>query len=422
MSRISDLTETQYFEKLVLAKAIQFEDVRSDFMISPDYFQDARHGNIANIILQNRDFTYEQLITQAVQNPETIGDYDFIRQIIDMEIVSKHSFIWEQEQILKAYKIREIDKKVSEYQNTKNDETIQSINSEIENLNKLQVSRDNKKKNTLMKVFDSLFNESEDPVIKTKFDDLDNLIDGIEANQLNVIAARPSMGKTAFALQMAMNIQSENNEVIFCSAETKDIKLTRRILSNLSKVPMHKFKSPSNFMTMDDIDNVTSAIGYYSNMNLTVEDDAIFTPNKIRQLVQGKDEHKNKIVFIDYLQLMHSDSKGFMNDTERISEISRQLKILTSDIPNLTIIALSQLNRGVEARMDKRPNMGDLRSSGQIEQDAEMIMFLYREDYYNRPEDLNTAVSELEVILAKNKDGKQGTAFVKYYKDIQRLY
>lgn len=415
------LTETEYFEKLVLAKVIQFEDIRHSFTISPEYFQDKRHSNIATMILRSTNFTYEKLITEAVQDSEIVGDYDFVREIIDMDIVSKESFIWEQEQILQAYKTREIDKKIEEYQSAKSELSIQNISFEIEKLNKLNIKKENKKQKTLMKIIQSFDGDAEDPVIKTKFNNLDDLIDGIEANQLNVIAARPSMGKTAFALQLALNIQSENTEVIFCSAETKDIKLTRRLLSNLSKVPLHKFKSPSKMMTIEDIDKVMDAINLYYQMNLTIEDDAIFTPNKIRSLIQGKDENLNKIIFIDYLQLMKSDSKRMMNDLERVSEISRELKIMTGDIPNLTIVALSQLNRSTESRQDKRPTISDLRESGQIEQDAEMIMLLYRDDYYERPEDLNSEASDLEIILAKNKDGKQGTAMLKYFKDIQKM-
>jgi replicative DNA helicase len=422
MTRIADLTETQYFEKLVLAKAIQFEDIRGEFMTLPEYFEDARHGNIANIIIQNINITYEELITKAVQDPKQIGDYDFVRDIVDMDVVTKHSFLFEQEQILKAYKVREIDKKVAEYQTAKGEETIQAISAEIERLNKLRLTQEDKKQQRLVKQFNAMFSDEEDPILKTGFDTLDSLIDGIEMNQLNIIAARPSMGKTAFALQMAINMQNENTEIIFCSAETTAEKIDRRILSNLSKVPIRKFKSASNFMTMEDIDNVTDAIGYYSNMNITVEDEAIFTPNKIRQLVHARDEDTHKIVFIDYLQLMHTDSKVHMTDTERVSEISRDLKILATGTPNLTIVALSQLSRSVESRQDKRPTMGDLRQSGQIEQDAEMIMFLYRDDYYNPSEDLNLDASDVEVILGKNKDGQQGTARIQYFKDIQRLY
>lgn len=417
--------ETMYFEKLVLGKLIKFKDLRSEFRLEPEYFEDKHHANIANMIVRHPDFTYEELLSSAVASPEVYGGYDFVNDIASIEIieiVNPKSFRKDQEKTLEHYKIREIDKKIKEYQVSKSPETMQSINAEIERLNNLTIDDTGTKNEVLKDLFNSLFEEDSIPIIKTHFNDLDNVIDGIEMNQLNIIAARPSMGKTAFAIQMAMNVQNENTEVIFCSAETTEKAVTRRIISNLSGIPLNKFKNPTNLMTMDDIDKVTAAIGLYSKMNITIFDNAVFTPNKIRSLVQGMSADKEKIVFIDYMQLMQSDSKK-SSSFDEVTDISRELKILSNEVPNLTIFALSQLSRAVEARNDKRPNMSDLRQSGQIEQDANMIMFLYRDDYYNREDESdNPHQSDLEVIVGKNKDGPQGTANVSYYRDTQRLF
>lgn len=416
--------ETMYFEKLVLAKLIKFPELRNVFMLEPIYFEDERHGNIANMIIRNQEFTYEELLSSAVESPEVYGGYDFVNDIASIDIidiVNPRTFKKDQEKTLENYKLREIDKKIKEYQSAKSPETVQGINAEIQRLSKLSIDHNGKKTEVLKDMFNSLFEENSTPIIKTEFNHLDLLIDGIEMNQLNIIAARPSMGKTTFALQMAMNIQNDDTEVIFCSAETTEKVVTRRILSNLSGVPLNKFKNPTALMTIEDIDKATAAIGLYSKMNINIVDDAVFTPNKIRSLVQGMNDDKEKIVFIDYMQLMSSDSRK-NNEYEEVSEISRELKILSNEIPNLTIIALSQLSRAVETRNDKRPNMSDLRASGQIEQDANMIMFLYRDDYYNRDEETDDNISEVEVIVGKNKDGPQGMATVTFYKDTQRMY
>ncbi|SDK42351.1 replicative DNA helicase [Jeotgalicoccus aerolatus] len=416
--------ETMYFEKLVLAKLIKFPELRNEFMLEPIYFEDERHGNIANMIIRNQEFTYEDLLSSAVESPEVYGGYDFVNDIASIDIidiVNPRTFKKDQEKTLENYKLREIDKKIKEYQSAKSPETVQGINAEIQRLSKLAIDHNGKKTEVLKDMFESLFEDNSSPIIKTDFTNLDNLIDGIEMNQLNIIAARPSMGKTTFALQMAMNIQTDETEVIFCSAETTEKVVTRRILSNLSGVPLNKFKNPTALMTIEDIDKVTAAIGLYSKMNINIVDDAAFTPNKIRSLVQGMNDDTDKIVFIDYMQLMSSDNRK-NNRYEEVSEISRELKILSNEIPNLTIIALSQLSRAVETRNDKRPNMSDLRESGQIEQDANMIMFLYRDDYYNRDEETDDNISEVEVIVGKNKDGPQGIATVTFYKDTQRMY
>lgn len=417
--------ETMYFEKLVLGKLIKFKELRSEFRLEPEYFEDKRHANIANMILRHPEFTYEELLSSAVESPDVYGGYDFVNDIASIEIieiVNPKSFRKDQEKTLEHYKLREIDKKIQVYQAAKSPEKVQSINAEIDRLNKLTINDNGTKTEVLKDMFNSLFEEGSIPIIKTQFNDLDNVIDGIEMNQLNIIAARPSMGKTAFALQMAMNLQNDNTEVIFCSAETTEKAVTRRIISNLSGIPLNKFKDPTNLMTIDDIDKVTAAIGLYSKMNIKIFDNAIFTPNKIRALVQGMSADTEKVVFIDYMQLMQSDTKK-SSSFDEVTDISRELKILSNEVPNLTIFALSQLSRAVEARNDKRPNMSDLRQSGQIEQDANMIMFLYRDDYYNRDEESsNPNQSELEVIVGKNKDGPQGTANVTYYRDTQRMY
>lgn len=417
--------ETMYFEKLVLGKLIKFKELRSEFRLEPEYFEDKRHANIANMILRHPEFTYEELLSSAVESPDAYGGYDFVNDIASIEIieiVNLKSFRKDQEKTLEYYKLREIDKKIQEYQSTKSPETAQAINSEIDRLNKLTISDNGTKTEVLKDMFNSLFEEGSIPIIKTQFNDLDNVIDGIEMNQLNIIAARPSMGKTAFALQMAMNLQNDNTEVIFCSAETTEKAVTRRIISNLSGIPLNKFKDPTNLMTIDDIDKVTAAIGLYSKMNIKIFDNAVFTPNKIRSLVQGMSADTEKVVFIDYMQLMQSDTKK-SSSFDEVTDISRELKILSNEVPNLTIFALSQLSRAVESRNDKRPNMSDLRQSGQIEQDANMIMFLYRDDYYSRDEESsNPNQSELEVIVGKNKDGPQGTANVTYYRDTQRMF
>ena len=421
---MTNAQETMYFEKLVLSKLINFKEVRKHFKLEPQYFLDKKHANLADLFLKNIDITYEEVLTNAVSNPETYGDYDFVSDIssIDIvEIVNISGFNNDQERILEFYKLREIDKKINEYNKEKNLESAQLIQSEINKLSQLSVNKDSKKTEVLMDMFDSLFNDNADPILETGFEELDLLIGGIEVNQFNIIAARPSMGKTAFALQLAKNLQATDTEIIFCSAESSESNMTRRILSNISGVPLYKFKRPNDLMTVDDIDKVTASIGLYSEMNIDIMDDAIFTPNKIRAIVQGMDDSKNKVVFIDYLQLMKSDSRKSQRFDE-VSEISRELKILSNEVPNLTIVALSQLSRAVESRNDKRPNMSDLRESGQIEQDANMIMFLYRDDYYNREEESSDDKSLLEVIVGKNKDGRQGTAKVHFYKETQRLY
>src|SRR5699024_8477430 len=214
---------------------------------------------------------------------------------------------------------------------------------------------------------------------KTGFNGLDNIISGFEKNQLNVVAARPSMGKTAFGLELSKNLAESGAEVVFVSIESKHKNIAQRLLASIAKVDLYKFKDPINRMSKEEMQSVTDAMTIYNNMSLTIREESYMTPNTLRQIINSYPEDKDVFVVIDYLQLMRVDgnSKG---EYEDLTDVSWQLKMITQKYDNVTLIPMAQLNRGVESRNDKRPNMSDLRGSGQLEQDASMIMMLYRDD------------------------------------------
>lgn len=229
--------------------------------------------------------------------------------------------------------------------------------------------------------------------------------------------------KTAFALQLADNLQKiDNAEVIFCSIESTEKDMTHRLLSSLSMVDLRKFKDPYNRMTDEDIEKVMHASEVYYKAEFRIEEHTRLSPNMIRQIANGIPTDKVGFIIIDYLQLMQADER-ISGEYERITEVSRELKIITQEYPNIVLIPLAQVNRGTESREDKRPMMSDIRNSGQIEMDSSMIFMLYRDDYYNPPEDIDkNAPSTLEVIVRKNKDGGLGTAELDFYKSIQKIY
>lgn len=231
------------------------------------------------------------------------------------------------------------------------------------------------------------------------------------------------MGKTAFALQLGDNLQKiDDTEVVFCSIESTEKNMTHRLLSSIAMVDLRKFKDPYNRMTDDDIEKVMLASDKYYNADFRIEEHIRLTPNKVRQIANTIPHDKTGFIIIDYLQLMESDER-INGDYERISEVSRELKIITQEFPNIVLIPLAQVNRGTESREDKRPMMSDIRNTGNIEQDANMIMMLYRDDYYNPTDELDpNAPSILEVIVRKNKDGGLGTAELGFYKSIQKIY
>lgn len=417
-----NITETDYFEKMLLSKAINHPEERRKLRLDAEHLFDDRHSAIYSKISNDIGFSKEDLLTESVRHPHKYGDYNFIRSISEFPISSQYGIVNDQGQVYEFYKKRETQKVMDEYKNDPSDEMAMAVSNRIMQLNKFNVLGNDRKLNVLSEIRDDLFNENTTAVYKTGFPKLDEIIDGFETQQLNVIAARSSMGKTAFALQVANNLQNERTEVVFCSIESTEKNMTQRLLSSLSRVDLRKFKDPVNRMTKDDVDKVLEAIDYYYNTDFRIEEKARFTPNMVRRIANNISEDKQGFIIIDYLQLMDSDNK-YNSPYEKVSDVSRELKIITQEFPNITIIPLAQVNRGTESRQEKRPMMSDLKDSGQTEQDSSMIMMLYRDDYYNPPGDVDPkAPSPLEVIVVKNKDGGLGTATLDFYKQIQKIY
>lgn len=240
--------------------------------------------------------------------------------------------------------------------------------------------------------------------IATGFYDLDYKTAGMQPSDLILIAARPSMGKTAFVLNIAeyAALKSNVTTVIF-SLEMSQDQLVKRILSMNSKVDSQAIRTGS--LSGEDWASLMESARIVGNSNLVIDDTSAISVSELRSKCRKLKLEKNLgLVIIDYLQLM-SGSKKSESRQQEISEISRSLKSLAREI-NVPVIALSQLSRAVEQRPDKRPMLSDLRESGAIEQDADVVMFIYRDEYYNRDTE-EPGVSE--IIIGKQRNGPTGT-------------
>jgi len=240
--------------------------------------------------------------------------------------------------------------------------------------------------------------------IATGFYDLDYKTAGLQKSDLILIAARPSMGKTAFVLNIAEHaiLKLDVPTVLFSLEMSKD-QLAKRILAMNSKVNSQSIRTGN--LQNDDWVNVMESARLISNTNLVIDDTSGITVTELRSKCRKLKLEKNiGLVIIDYLQLMSGNKKSESRQQE-ISEISRSLKSLAREI-DCPVIALSQLSRAVEQRPDKRPMLSDLRESGAIEQDADIVMFIYRDEYYNQDtEDIGVA----EIIIGKQRNGPTGT-------------
>ncbi|KKK34713.1 hypothetical protein WN59_06695 [Salinicoccus sediminis] len=416
------LNDFEYPEKNILARLIKWPELRKDLKLQPKHFWDDRHAAIVEALINNPGLTDAHLMNDAIRNKSAFGGYEFVDTLINYPIPSKHGMTNDQLEVYHYYKQREIKKKWEDYEADPSDENALEMSGRIQELNQFEVHEDSSKLEIMSEILDDLHNVNETPVTPTGFKTLDSLIGGFEDGQLNVIAARPSLGKTALALQLGKQLAKDNNEVVFCSMETREKNLTQRLLANIAKVSLSKFKNAARDMSKEEVDRVTDAMSVYHKMNLKIVEKPQISPSEIRGIANSMSDAEHGFIIIDYLQLMHSDKKH-NSKYEEVSQISRELKVITQEFQNISIIAIAQLNRGVEQRQDKRPMMSDLRDSGGIEQDASMIMMLYRDDYYHEPKDKQPgAPSELDVIVAKNKDGEVGTAKLEYYKNIQRIY
>ncbi|WP_429351292.1 replicative DNA helicase [Paenibacillus sp. 4624] len=272
-----------------------------------------------------------------------------------------------------------------------------------------------------MEAFDIMeqrFANSGDEVtgIRSGYIDLDRMTSGFQNSDLIIVAARPSVGKTAFALNIAQHAANEGKKkVAVFSLEMSSSQLALRMISAEENVDANRIRT--GFLRAEDWDKATRAIGVLGETNLFIDDSASLTAqgiiNKCRRLKQkfGLD-----MVVIDYLQLISGD-KGKENRQQEVTDISRKLKQLAREL-HIPVIALSQLNRGVEQRQDKRPMMSDLRESGAIEQDADIVAFLHREDYYDAETEKKNII---EVIIAKQRNGPVGTVELVFLKQFNKF-
>jgi len=251
-------------------------------------------------------------------------------------------------------------------------------------------------------------NKNEITGLATGFYEFDKLISGLHENELYIIAARPGMGKTAFALNIATFIarNTKKNVAIF-NFEMSAEQLVNRMFSSIGQIDFRKFRN-GNFNN-DDWKKLTESVSILADTNIKIDDTPGATISDIRSKCRRLATSDNglALVVIDYLQLITGSTRNANNRQQEVSEISRGLKMMAMEL-KCPVIALAQLSRAVEGRPDKRPLMSDLRESGSIEQDADLVGFLYRDDYYNK-EAMNNEASITEFIIGKNRNGPTKT-------------
>ena len=256
--------------------------------------------------------------------------------------------------------------------------------------------------------------------VRTLYSDLDHLTAGFQKGDLIIVAARPSMGKTALALNVAINSASVTpGAVAIFSIEMPAEQVAMRILSAKSKVEIQKIRTGR--LNDEEWSRINEAAQQLKRQNFFIDD----TPGikvsqmyaKARKLAQ---DHDLYMIVVDYIQLIQATGKSDSRQQE-VSDISRRLKAMAREL-NVPVIAVSQLSRNVETRQDKRPMLSDLRESGALEQDADLVLFLYRDAYYNRDEYENTQREDVELLIAKHRNGPTGKIKLAFESEINAFY
>ncbi|MCD8509944.1 MAG: replicative DNA helicase [Bacillus sp. (in: Bacteria)] len=297
-------------------------------------------------------------------------------------------------------------------------ERVRGFVEELKRLDTIGGSRDSfQLENKMAAMYEAAVSGEVNRGLKTGFKDYDLLTNGHVGGQFIIIAARPSVGKTAFALNIAsghMEVEPDVFGHLYSLEMTKE-QFLQRMISAEGKINSQKLRDPCRRFNEEDWEAYGKAVERMKKKHLFICDRSnVMVPEIYANTSRLMSEHPGKkhFIIIDYLQLLRPITKR-MNRQEEVAEISRALKAMARDL-NIPIIALSQLSRGVETRRDKRPTLADLRESGSLEQDADVVSFLYREDYYIRD---TVNQNRIEVIVAKQREGPVGTVELAFIKE-----
>ena len=390
-----------------------------------DKFYDEKNGIIFNAMqkLQESKTPLDLVtLTSELQNENKLkeaGGVEYLTEIVNFVPVASnidyYIQIVEEKAILRNLIQTATDIATEGYNNSDNvNDTLDSAERKILNIARNRKSGEFKSIQEVMSSTEANLEKlaetkGEITGLPTGWYDLDKLTAGLHENQFIIIAARPAMGKTAFALNLATNVGINTGKTVaIFNLEMGAEQLASRIISSLGQIEGYKLQTGK--LLNDDWRRVSEAISQLEDTNIFIDDTPGITIGDIRAKCRrlASSEKGLSLVLIDYLQLISGGKNYGANRQQEVSDISRSLKTLAMEL-HVPIIALAQLSRAVEGREDKRPLMSDLRESGSIEQDADIVSFLYRDDYYNKEarNDDNTSVTEL--IIAKHRNGPTAT-------------
>lgn len=409
------LNEQYEIESTVIASLLKKPELLEKLRVKPYMFQNEYFKTFLNYVLEQGKIDLNEIYLKSAKD-KTFLSNEVIGKLYQSDFIGYGFFERYQQDLLKNFQIIKAKQLADEFKAEGTTESLDVMVEELKELSNITSKKENGTQKFVNDFVEMLYSDEPSRTISTKFPLMDHKIGGFEPSQLIVIAARPSMGKTGFALNMLWNIAKQGYETSFFSIETTGVNVLQRLLATITGIPLKKIMGIKD-LTPEELTSLTNAMDKILKTGINISEESSTTTQDIRSQAM-KPSDKPQIIFIDYLQLMSTDT-----NTDRrvaVEKLSRDLKIIANET-GAVIVVLSQLSRAVESRNDKRPMLSDMKESGGIEADASMAMLLYRDDYYEQENEDNDK-SIVEVNIAKNKDGETGVIKFDYFKTTQRFF
>lgn len=409
------MNERRNIESTIISSLLKKPELIEKLRVRPYMFYYDDFRVFMEYVFEVGKVDHQEIFLETSKNKNFLN-FDTIQKLYNSDFIGYGIFERYQQNLLEAYQISQANEVINEFNQSPNMQSFEVMLTDLNQVSLISATDETSTKQIVDEFVEELYSDEPKKVIKTGFPLMDYKIGGLEPTQLVVIAARPSVGKTGFALQMMLNIAKQGYKTSLFSLETTGVAILERMLSAATGIELSRIKKKSD-LSADDLTKLTSAASEILKLEIDVNSQSNVSTQEVRkQAMKNKD--KQQVIFIDYLQLMQTDSK--LDRRNGIEKISRDLKIIANETGAI-IVLLSQLSRGVESRNDKRPMLSDMKEAGGIEADASLAMLLYRDDYYNQDEEDELGKSIVECNIAKNKDGETGVIEFEYYKRTQRF-
>jgi replicative DNA helicase len=414
-------------EQYLLGCILLESDLIKEISLQPEHFHHAGHRvifeSMRSVEKKSEPIDVVTVTTHiGVDKMGLVGGVPYLASLPNFVLITE-TYKTHEKYILDAWKLRQAEmianRLRSEIEDAADATPISRTISDLSRLEEMGYDEDSDIYSTTMEVFEEMEQDTGDlSGIDTGFYDLNAFLNGLQKQDLIIVAARPSMGKTAFALNIGLTGAKNGVQTSIFSLEMSKKSLVRRMICTEGRIDATKMRNPRKLFHDEDWPKATMAVSMISSLPLHIYDKPAVTTQEIRAKARKlKRQHPDDkhLLIVDYLQLIRGS--GNENRVQEVAEMSRELKLIAREL-DMPVVVLSQLSRNVEQRRDKRPILSDLRESGSIEQDADVILFLYRDDYYN-PE--SPVKNITEVLIAKQRNGATGKVELSFIKQFQKF-